>query len=138
MDSAQQVALPDYGTCLLQVGADGTQSGWFSDDGAALAQVVNPFAIDWRTSDYLPGDVLVLGIWSKLATFAVKYHLADGLHVQLMYVANYGHTFTAVVCVRMAGCCNRTGFSVGCLFPHRYGCGTYDCMQHKRADQAIM
>lgn len=53
------VALP--GVCICQVGADGTQSGWFSDDGAALAHVVNPFAIDWRTTDYLPGDVLVLG-----------------------------------------------------------------------------
>lgn len=57
---------------ISQVGADGTQSGWFSDDGAALAQVVNPFAIDWRTTDFLPGDVLVLGMLPAVIYAAYK------------------------------------------------------------------
>ena len=45
----------------MQVGADGTQSGWLSDNGAALADMMNPHAVDWRTADFEPGDIVVLG-----------------------------------------------------------------------------
>ena len=44
-----------------KVGADGTQSGWLSDDGAAVASMMNPHAVDWRTTDFEPGDIVVLG-----------------------------------------------------------------------------
>lgn len=47
--------------CFVQVGKDGTQSGWYSDDGAALAQMISPHAVDWRTTDFHPGDIVVLG-----------------------------------------------------------------------------
>ncbi|KAL3139237.1 hypothetical protein ABBQ32_006007 [Trebouxia sp. C0010 RCD-2024] len=43
-----------------QVGADGTQSGWYSDNGADLAHMINPHAVDWRTTDFKAGDIVVL------------------------------------------------------------------------------
>lgn len=48
-----------------QVGTDGTKSGWLTDDGSELAEIVkrtgsNIHGIDWRTANFLPGDVLVL------------------------------------------------------------------------------
>jgi hypothetical protein len=44
---------------LLQVGKDGTRSGWLSDNGALLAADVG--AVDWRVADCGPGDIVVLG-----------------------------------------------------------------------------
>ena len=51
---------------MLQVGADGTQSGWYSDNGADLAHLVSPHAVDWRTTDFKAGDIVVLGKLSVL------------------------------------------------------------------------
>ncbi|KAL3131169.1 hypothetical protein ABBQ38_000473 [Trebouxia sp. C0009 RCD-2024] len=45
-----------------QVGADGTQSGWYSDNGADLAHMINPHAVDWRTTDFKAGDIVVLSM----------------------------------------------------------------------------
>ena len=45
--------------CALQVGKDGTRSGWLSDNGALLAADVG--VVDWRVADCGPGDVVVLG-----------------------------------------------------------------------------
>jgi hypothetical protein len=49
----------------LQVGKDGTRSGWLSDNGAALAAEVG--AVDWRVADCGPGDIVVLGEYSVVA-----------------------------------------------------------------------
>ena len=38
-----------------------TQSGWYSNNGADLAQMINPHAVDWRTTDFTAGDIVVLG-----------------------------------------------------------------------------
>ena len=45
----------------MKVGADGTQSGWYSDNGADLTKMINPHAVDWRTTDFKAGDIVVLG-----------------------------------------------------------------------------
>lgn len=45
-----------------QVGKDGTQSGWYSDNGADLANMISPHAVDWRSTDFQPGDIVVLGL----------------------------------------------------------------------------
>ncbi|KAA6426637.1 MAG: hypothetical protein FRX49_03747 [Trebouxia sp. A1-2] len=45
-----------------QVGKDGTQSGWYSDNGADLAHMISPHAVDWRSTDFQPGDIVVLGM----------------------------------------------------------------------------
>ena len=44
-----------------QVGQDGTRSGWLADDGRRLEAFAGAAAIDWRTADCGPGDVVVLG-----------------------------------------------------------------------------
>ena len=40
---------------------DGTRSGWLADDGRRLEAFAGAAAIDWRTADCGPGDVIVLG-----------------------------------------------------------------------------
>lgn len=44
----------------MQVGKDGTRSGWLTDNGAALAAQAGA-CVDWRVADCRPGDVVVLG-----------------------------------------------------------------------------
>ncbi len=48
-------------SCGGQVGVDGTRSGWLADDGRRLEAFAGAAAIDWRTADCGPGDVVVLG-----------------------------------------------------------------------------
>lgn len=44
------------------VGADGTQSGWIGSRAHDLSGHVSPYAVDWRTADFIAGDVVVLGL----------------------------------------------------------------------------
>lgn len=63
----------------MQVGADGTQSGWYSDNGADLAHMINPHAVDWRTTDFKAGDIVVLSEhphYIAIANAPSRYHLA--------------------------------------------------------------
>ena len=41
-------------------GLDGTHSGWLGKAPEDLSAFVNPYAIDWRTADFQPGDLVVL------------------------------------------------------------------------------
>ena len=47
------------------MGKDGTRSGWLTDDGSQLPDILrenrgNPCGVDWRTAKFQAGDVLVL------------------------------------------------------------------------------
>lgn len=42
------------------VGGDGTSSGWLSDDGSKLSELLAKHSIDWRTADMRAGDVVIL------------------------------------------------------------------------------
>ena len=48
---------------ILQVGADGTRSGWLSDSGAELATLAGGAVPDWRVACCAAGDIVVLGGW---------------------------------------------------------------------------
>ncbi|KAK3264342.1 hypothetical protein CYMTET_26921 [Cymbomonas tetramitiformis] len=45
-----------------EVGQDGTRSGWLSSDGSSIQHAVGKYAVDWRTTDYAAGDLVVLGL----------------------------------------------------------------------------
>lgn len=61
---------------MLQVGKDGTQSGWYSDNGADLAHMISPHAVDWRTTNFQAGDIVVLGEASQLLCIRSRHSLA--------------------------------------------------------------
>uniref|UniRef100_A0A061RZK2 Phytanoyl-dioxygenase n=1 Tax=Tetraselmis sp. GSL018 TaxID=582737 RepID=A0A061RZK2_9CHLO len=52
-----------------EVGQDGTRSGWLTDDGSKLGELLGPStgsgareAVQWHTSDFKAGDMVVLSI----------------------------------------------------------------------------
>ena len=61
-DKQHEQALKVF-ACGGQVGLDGTRSGWLADDGRRLQALSGAVAIDWRTADCAPGDVIVLGAY---------------------------------------------------------------------------
>lgn len=45
------------------MGADGTVSGWLTDDGSTLIEILGGDSrhwIDWQTAEFEPGDVVIL------------------------------------------------------------------------------
>ena len=60
-DAAFKPIRETYGAS--EVGEDGTRSGWLADDAGAVAGMLGEGAeVDWRTTDFEPGDVAVLAI----------------------------------------------------------------------------
>ena len=45
----------------LQVGDDGTRSGWLADDGRFLDGPAAASTVDWRIAEVAAGDSIVLG-----------------------------------------------------------------------------
>jgi len=63
-DFPESSQIPTFPFIPVQVGVDGTASGWLTNDGSGLASFLPtssaPGSIDWRAGNFEEGDLIVL------------------------------------------------------------------------------
>ena len=106
--------------CALQVGKDGTRSGWLSDNGASLAADVG--AVDWRVADCGPGDIVVLGEAAQHPTGMPRLANTTAYGTEFYPTAHSQHE------AHIASTCEPATRVLG-MVSRRSGCAAYERVQ---------